>query len=56
MSHHFDTRLAARDARLNIADVYLFDATPDRTVMVMTCGADVPLSAPAAFHPAALPT
>ena len=27
---------------------------PDRTVMVMTCSADAALSAPAAFHPAAL--
>jgi Domain of unknown function (DUF4331) len=32
----------------------LFDAAPDRTVMVMTCCADAALSAPAAFHPAAL--
>ncbi len=54
MSHHFDTRLATRDPRLNVADAYLFDAAPDRTVMVMTCNADAALSAPAAFHPAAL--
>ena len=54
MSHHFDTRLAARDPRLNVVDAYLFDATPDRTVMVMTCCADAALSAPVAFHPAAL--
>ena len=54
MSHHFDTRLATRDPRLNVADAYLFDAAPDRTVMVMTCSADAALSAPAAFHPAAL--
>lgn len=54
MSHHFDTRLGTRDPRLNVADAYLFDAAPDRTVMVMTCGADAALSAPAAFHPAAL--
>jgi hypothetical protein len=54
MSHHFDTRLANRDPRLNVADAYLFDAAPDRTVMVMTCCADAALSAPAAFHPAAL--
>ena len=40
MSHHFDTRLATRDPRLNVADAYLFDAAPDRTVMVMTCSAD----------------
>jgi hypothetical protein len=54
MSHHFDTRLATRDPRLNVADAYLFDAAPDRTVMVMTCSADAGVSAPAAFHPAAL--
>src|ERR1700759_3152134 len=54
MSHHFDTRRATRDPRLNVADAYLFDADPDRTGMVMTCGADAGLSAPAAFHPAAL--
>ena len=54
MSHHFDTQLATRDPRLNVADAYLFDAGPDRTVMVMTCSADAALSAPAAFHPAAL--
>ena len=54
MSHHFDTRLATRDPRLNVADAYLFDAAPDRTVMMMTCGADAGLLAPAAFHPAAL--
>jgi hypothetical protein len=54
MSHHFDTQLATRDPRLNVADAYLFDAAPDRTVMVMTCSADAALSAPAAFRPAAL--
>ena len=54
MSHHFDTRLATRDPRLNIADAYLFAAAHDRTVMVMTCSVDAALSAPAAFHPAAL--
>jgi uncharacterized protein DUF4331 len=53
MSHHLDTQLATRDPRLNVADAYLFDAAPDRTVMVMTCSADAALSAPAAFHPAA---
>jgi hypothetical protein len=54
MSYHFDTRFATRDPRLNVADAYLFDATPDRTVMVMTCSTDAAPSAPAAFHPAAL--
>jgi hypothetical protein len=54
MSDHFDTRLASRDPRLNVADAYLFDAAPDRTAMVMTCSADAALSAPATFHPAAL--
>ena len=54
MAHQSGTRLATRDPRLNVADAYLFDAAPDRTVMVMTCSADAGLSAPAAFHPAAL--
>jgi hypothetical protein len=54
MSHHFDTRLATRDPRLNVADAHLFDAAPDRTAMVMTCSADAALSAPATFHPAAI--
>jgi uncharacterized protein DUF4331 len=54
MSHHFDTYLATGDPRLNVADAYLFDAAPDRTVMVMTCCADAALSAPATFHPGAL--
>jgi hypothetical protein len=40
MSHHFDTQLATRDPRLNVADAYLFDAAPDRTVMVMICSTD----------------
>ena len=53
MSHHLDIRLATCDPRLNIADVYLFDSAPDRTVMVMTCGADAALSGHATFHPAA---
>jgi hypothetical protein len=54
MSHRFDTRLAARDPRLNVADAYLFAAGSDRTVMVMTCGADGTLADQAAFHPTAL--
>jgi hypothetical protein len=54
MSHHFDTQLAARDPRLNVANAYLFDAAPDRTVLMMTCSADAALSTPADFHPAAL--
>jgi hypothetical protein len=54
MSHHFNTALAARDPRLNVADAYLFDAAAERTVMVMMCNADAGLSAPATFHAAAL--
>jgi len=54
MSHHFDPRLTSRDPRLTVADAYLFDAAPDRTVMVMTCQVDAAVSAPASFHPAAL--
>jgi hypothetical protein len=54
MSRPFDTQFATGDPRLNVADAYLFDAPPDRTVMVMTCRADAAPSTPAAFHPAAL--
>ena len=54
MSPHFDTRLATGDPRLTVANAYLFDAAPERTVMVMTCNTDAAGSAPAAFHPAAL--
>jgi hypothetical protein len=54
MAHHFDTRPATRDPRFNVADAYLFDAAPGRTVMAMTCSADAALSAPVTFHPAAL--
>jgi hypothetical protein len=39
MSHHFGTQLVTGDPRLNVTDAYLFDAAPDRTMMVMTCGA-----------------
>jgi hypothetical protein len=54
MSHPFDTQFATGDPRLTVADAYLFDATPDRTVMVMICRADAAPSAPATFHSAAL--
>jgi hypothetical protein len=54
MLHDFDSRVVTGDPRLNVTDAFLFDAAPDRTVMVMTCCADAGLSAPTAFHPGAL--
>jgi hypothetical protein len=50
MSHHFDTKLAKEDPSLNICDFYLFQGTPDTTVMAMTVNPDVGLSAPDTLH------
>ena len=50
MSHHFDTKLAKQDPRLNICDFYLFEGQRDNTVMVMTVNADVGFSSPDTFH------
>ena len=50
MSHHFDTRLAKEDPSLNICDFYLFDGSPDSTVMAMTVNPDLGLSAPDTLH------
>ena len=36
MSHHFDTKLAKEDPRLNLCDFYLFDGPSGKTVMAMT--------------------
>jgi hypothetical protein len=54
MSQRLDTRLAASDPRLNLADMYLFDAAQDRTAMVMTCHTDAASPVQSVFHPAAL--
>jgi hypothetical protein len=50
MSHHFDTRLAKEDPSLNLCDFYLFDGTPETTVMAMTVNPDLGLSAPDTLH------
>jgi hypothetical protein len=54
MAHYFALCLSVSHPRLNNADVYLFDAAPHRTVMVIACAAGVPPSVPEASHPAAL--
>jgi hypothetical protein len=50
MSHHFDTKLAKEDPSLNLCDFYLFEGTPDTTVMAMTVNPDLGLSAPDTLH------
>jgi hypothetical protein len=54
MSHHFDTKLAREDPRLNLCDFYLFDGPPGKTVMAMTVNPDAGLSAPDTLHPEGL--
>ena len=54
MSHHFDTKLAREDPRLNLCDFYLFDGPSGKTVMAMTVNPDVGLSAPDTLHPEGL--
>jgi hypothetical protein len=54
LSHHFDTRLAKEDPRLNCCDLYLFQGKPGTTVMAMTSNADAGISSPDAFHPEGL--
>jgi Domain of unknown function (DUF4331) len=51
MSHHFDTKQAKEDPRLNCCDLYLFRGRPGTTVMAMTSNADAGISSPDAFHP-----
>jgi hypothetical protein len=51
MSHHFDTKLAKEDPRLNLCDFYLFGVSSGNTVMAMTVNPDVGLSAPDTLHP-----
>jgi hypothetical protein len=50
MSHHFDTKLAKEDPSLNVCDLYLFQGTPDTTVMAMTVNPDLGLSASDTLH------
>src|SRR5215475_5101175 len=50
MSHHFDTKLSAKDPSLNLCDFYLFDGPSGKTVMAMTVNPDVGLSAPDTLH------
>lgn len=50
MSHHFDTKLAKEDPSLNVCDFYLFQGSPNTTVMAMTVNPDVGLSAPDTLH------
>ena len=54
MSHHFDTKLAREDPRLNLCDLYLFDGSSGKTVMAMTVNPDAGLSAPDTLHPEGL--
>ncbi len=54
MSHHFDTSQAKEDLRLNICDLYVFEAEGDRTVFAMTCCPDAGISSPDTFHPEAI--
>lgn len=50
MSHHFDTATGRDDPRLNLADLYLFEGTPGRTVMAMTVNPQASISTPAPFR------
>ena len=50
MSHHFDTKLSKEDPSLNVCDFYLFQGTPETTVMAMTVNPDVGLSASDILH------
>jgi hypothetical protein len=54
MSHHFDTKLAKDDPRLNLCDLYLFRGSPGQTVMAITVNPDVGLSTPDVLHPEGL--
>jgi hypothetical protein len=54
MSHHFDTKLAKDDPRLNLCDFYLFSGIGRSTVMAITVNPDVGLSTPDVVHPEGL--
>jgi Domain of unknown function (DUF4331) len=50
MSHHFDTPTAREDPRINLCDFYLFQGSPDTTVMAMTVNPNAGVSAPDTFR------
>ncbi len=50
MSHHFDTPTAQEDPRINICDFYLFQGSPETTVMAMTVNPNAGISAPDTFR------
>src|ERR1700743_1360076 len=54
MSHHFDTKLAKKDPRMNICDMYLFPGSSGNTVMAMTVNADAGLGSSDALPDEAL--
>jgi Domain of unknown function (DUF4331) len=52
MSHHFDTKVAKDDSRLNVLDLYLFPgAIADTTAMILTTNPDAGIFAPLTLHP-----
>jgi hypothetical protein len=51
MSHHFDIKIAREDPSLNLCDFYLFEGSPETTVMILTVNPDAGLSASDVFHP-----
>jgi hypothetical protein len=52
VSHHFDTKVAKDDSRLNVLDLYLFPgATPHTTAMILTTNPDAGIFAPLTLHP-----
>ena len=55
MSHHFDTKVAKDDSRLNVLDLYLFPgSTPQTTAMILTTNPDAGIFAPLSLHPEGL--
>jgi hypothetical protein len=55
MSHHFDTKVAKDDSRLNILDMYLFPGSrPNTTAMILTTNPDAGIFAPLTLHPEGL--
>lgn len=52
MSHHLDTEAARADGRVDLSDLYVFDApTADQTVLVMTVNPDAGKSSHTTFRP-----
>src|ERR1700744_127271 len=50
MSHHFDTPTAREDPRINLCDFYLFQGSPETTVMAMTVNPNAGVSSPDTFR------